>query len=870
MTWSFTFIRGRLARRMTLTVILASTFITLFTSGYQIYSEFRRDVNQVHAIVKQIESSHLSTISSRLWTLDEKELKTTLQGILSLPSIQYLAIYEEGHKSYEMGKGLDKNVLETTYPIMHDSGANIEIIGELVVQASLDEAYAHLIDNAITIVASNAIKTFVVAGLILLIFYRLVARHLGKIAHFASSLSLDNLETSFEFNRKSRSHSQPDELEQVKIAFNQMQSNLLKATNEIRQREENIAVTLDSIDDGVVSTDIEGRIQRINPVAQKLTGYTSDEAIGKPVHVVFRTIDSLSREVIDSPLNEVVVNNQRVFHFENVLLVSKEFEEHPVSYSAAPIRRDRDSTPLGLVITIHDLTEKKRLKTEVDKTKRDLQAIMDHSSAVIYIKKSDGSYLFVNKAYEKLFHVTRDEMLEKNDYDIFPAEYADVFSQNDAKVFAEKQAFECQEKVAQDDGEHHYLSTKFPLYDEEGTVYAMCGISTDITELRQKENELRHAKKMDALGKLTGGIAHDYNNMLSIILGYSEFLVASTQDQPKLNKYAQQIQSTAERGAGLTKKLLSFSKFDQTEAEPTNVNDLLLHSRTMLEKTLTSRIELDMQLETPIWVAQLDQGDFEDALINLAINAMHAIDGNGQLLVKTQNAHLNAQDAKSLGLNPGDYVLLQIKDTGCGMSKEVQERIFDPFFTTKGEEGTGLGLSQLYGFMERSNGAIKVSSEADKGAEFSLYFPRVKEELPNTVLSTENAIAIDKGSEHILVVDDEPELLALTAEVLQLNGYQVSVANNGEEALRVLEKQHIDLMLSDVIMPQMNGYELASLVSERYPQVKVQLISGFADNINNSKVDFHLKQNMLYKPVSSIELLKKLRALFESPENKGA
>jgi CheY-like chemotaxis protein len=270
-----------------------------------------------------------------------------------------------------------------------------------------------------------------------------------------------------------------------------------------------------------------------------------------------------------------------------------------------------------------------------------------------------------------------------------------------------------------------------------------------------------------------------------------------------------------------------------------------------------------MDMSDDLWATYIDDGDLEDALLNLTINAMHAMSDEGALTISTQNEILDAIDAKVLGLEAGDYVCLSVADTGRGMDEETIEHIFDPFFSTKGDMGTGLGLSQVYGFVQRSGGGIRVSSEIGVGTQFSLYFPRyfVKESYNQENESdTKNSY---RGNETILVVDDEDALRGLTDEVLSMNGYRVLQAQDAEQALKILQESPVDLMISDVIMPGMNGYQLAHIVMQKYPNTKIQMVSGFNSVENSIDVIEKLKNKQLYKPFNANELLRHVRLLLD-------
>ena len=404
-----------------------------------------------------------------------------------------------------------------------------------------------------------------------------------------------------------------------------------------------------------------------------------------------------------------------------------------------------------------------------------------------------------------------------------------------------------------------------PLINEQGKVVGVASYVEDITNQQQEEQQVRRAQKMDALGKLTGGISHDFNNILGVIMGYAELLQLNLKEQSNLLEYANEIMHASERGAKLTQKLLAFSKKKVFEADEVNLNEVILSNKNLLEKTLTARIKLVLNLEDKLWPVFVDTNDLEDLLLNASINAMHAMDGGGQLSLATRNEHLSQQDALAIDLDEGDYIVFTITDTGCGMDSETLEHIFEPFFSTKGNLGTGLGLSQIYGFVSRSHGSIKAYSEPDHGTQFVLYFPRYKTDISLSNEPNESSdVAFFVGTETLLVVDDESALRVLMRDTLSQNGYRVLLAENGKEALRILEKETVDGVISDVIMPEMDGYQLANEIMMLYPEVKIQLLSGFNDDRHREHISEDLHEKLLYKPVNSKDLLKRIRALFDA------
>lgn len=312
------------------------------------------------------------------------------------------------------------------------------------------------------------------------------------------------------------------------------------------------------------------------------------------------------------------------------------------------------------------------------------------------------------------------------------------------------------------------------MVDQSGKVIGITSYVHDITHQKQQEDALRRTQKMDALGHLTGGISHDFNNMLGVILGYAELLKMELSEQPTLSNYVDEILHASERGAKLTRKLLSFSKQKSVEPMQLNINSLLQNNKDMLEKTLTARVKLEFELANNLWPISVDVNDLEDMILNMSINAKHAMAKDGNIYFKTQNEHLSAADAERFGISEGDYVRFTIADTGKGMDKITCDHIFEPFFSTKGSDGTGLGLSQVYGFITRSHGAIKVYSEIDHGTQFDVYFPRSTEsgadDSVETKIPSNDSL---RGTETLLVVDDEKPLRELMSVIFQEQGYTV-------------------------------------------------------------------------------------------------
>ena len=479
----------------------------------------------------------------------------------------------------------------------------------------------------------------------------------------------------------------------------------------------------------------------------------------------------------------------------------------------------------------------------------------------------EGRYTFASDNVKDIMGYSMDEIIGRTPFEFMSTEeserVAGLFS---AIVAKQEKITDLDNWCIHKNGKNICLRTNgVPVFDANGLVTGYRGVDKDVTEQLLMDERLAKSQKMDALGKLTGGIAHDFNNILSMIIGNSELLKDEVSDDLKSNKYIDSIIQTSDRAKKLIAKLLAFSSKEITSASSVDINQLLRDDQHMLESTLTARINLFYELEVDLWQVLLDIGALEDAILNIAINAMHAISDTGSVTIATFNVSFDDEQAKQLNLSEGDYVCLSFSDTGIGMDKKTLLKIFDPFFTTKGDGGTGLGLSQVYGFVQQSKGAIHVSSEPNEGTKIMIYLPRCKatesiivkqnDDSPRELLLT--------GSETILLVDDKAELRDLLEDILSRNGYRVLCAENGMKALEILETTSVDLLLSDVIMPSMDGYALAAQVKELYPATKVQLTSGYAEMEHVSKVDEELHLKLLTKPYSLEELLRCIRELLD-------
>ncbi|MGA8430517.1 MAG: ATP-binding protein [Candidatus Sulfotelmatobacter sp.] len=404
---------------------------------------------------------------------------------------------------------------------------------------------------------------------------------------------------------------------------------------------------------------------------------------------------------------------------------------------------------------------------------------------------------------------------------------------------------------------------------KQGVVFEL--FAEDITERRALEGQLRQSQKMEAIGRLAGGIAHDFNNLLMVISGYSEFLLDRLGGEPALRGPAQEIAGAAQRASSLTRQLLAFSRKQMLAPRVLDLNAIVTENLKMLTRMIGEDIELIMIPAQELGALRADAGQIDQVIMNLAVNARDAMPSGGKLTLETSNVTLDEDYARLHSpLRAGDYVLLAISDTGMGMDVETQSHIFEPFFTTKGPKGTGLGLSTVYGIIKQSGGYIFVCSEVGKGTTFKIYFPRVaaSNEAAAQIVAQPELVATEPGTETILLVEDEANLRYLARQFLEKQGYRVIEAADGAVALQIAIAHEgvIHLLLTDVIMPGINGRELAQRMAEIRPNTRVLYMSGYTENVigHNGTLDTGIR--LLQKPFTLRDLKDKVREVLDASQ----
>lgn len=513
----------------------------------------------------------------------------------------------------------------------------------------------------------------------------------------------------------------------------------------------------------------------------------------------------------------------------------------------------------------------RKSESDLKDSKNMLQSIIDNAAAVINLKDAQGNYMLINKQYEILFHLNNDQIKGKKDCDIFPKEFADVLRENDRKVIDANKAMEFEEVIPHDGDPHIYISVKFPLCDTSGVPTSVCSICTDITGKKRLEAQFQQAQKMEAIGTLTGGIAHDFNNLLAVIIGNAELLEEQMRRGNLKADYLDEIKSAGLKAKNLVHQLLAFSRKQMIKPKLINFNDILKDLEKMLGRIIGEDILLKIDPFTGLWPVNIDPSQVEQVIMNLAVNARDAMPSGGNLNIRTENIELDTgyfHDHNVENL-PGPYVMVTVSDTGIGMDADTRKRAFEPFFTTKEiGRGTGLGLSTVYGIVKQNGGYVWAYSEPGHGTTIKIYLPRGKEDTAE-FQSAKTIKGSFEGSETILVVEDDDSLRKLSRTIFERYGYKVLDARSGKEALRIAREYEgaIQLVLTDVVMPEMNGAELVKILVRLKPDLKFIFMSGYSENT----ISFHGLSNsdfdLIEKPFSTETLVGKVRKVLDEAKN---
>ncbi len=655
----------------------------------------------------------------------------------------------------------------------------------------------------------------------------------------------------------------------------------------LRESEENLAITLNSIGDAVISTDAAGCVVRMNPVAEQLTGWSIAESTGRNLTDVLHIVNEETRARVEGPVERVLRGRNVVHLAHHSVLISRSGKECAIADSAAPIR-DAHGTLRGAVFVFSNVTEERQAEAALRKSQARFSRLSESGIVGIVVSDKFGKVTDANGAFLTMLGYSREEMLAGKVLwsVVTPPEWQ--VPSGIAVEEVRKSGFVApwEKEYFRKNGQRVPVLVGAARLDETSDIRFVADLTehrradrlADQTKkevakreqveeaLRQSEQQLHQAQKLEAIGSLAGGVAHDFNNLLSVILGFAEMTTRELKPDDPMRADVQEITRAGQRAADLTRQLLAFSRQQLLEPKTLDLNEVIAGMGKMLPRLIGEDIVLTLLPAPDLGMVHADPSQLEQVLMNLVVNARDAMPEGGKLTIETANVVLGGDyAAQHLGVQPGRYIMLGISDTGMGMDKATQERIFEPFFTTKEQgKGTGLGLATVFGIVKQSGGGIWVYSEPGNGTTFKVYLPQT-DKIAKAAAAPVPSASVG-GSETILLAEDEEQVRHLARTILRRSGYHVLEAANGGDAFLICE-QHggaIDLLLTDVVMPRMSGRKLAERLASIRPKMKVIFMSGYTDDavvhhgVLSSNVSF------IQKPLLPDVLLAKVRGVLDA------
>ncbi|MCX6832593.1 MAG: PAS domain S-box protein [candidate division Zixibacteria bacterium] len=616
--------------------------------------------------------------------------------------------------------------------------------------------------------------------------------------------------------------------------------------------------TLESTADGILAVDRVGNVSSFN--RKFLEMWRIPEFL-----VVLKDDEKLLKYVVDQlkdPQRFVERVKQLYAHPDSQSYDTVEFKDGRVFERYSQPQRVGDEV-VGRVWSFRDLTERKRVEMELAR----LATATEQAAEAIVITDLEGQIEYVNPAFERISGYRRDETIGKNMRTMSSSEQDDDFHNEMWLVLREGQVWTGRLRSCRKDGSVYEEECSIsPIRDQNGAIVSYVAVKRDVTQEAELENRLRQSQKLEAVGLLAAGIAHDFNNLLAGIKGFAELLTLDEEAGPKVSGYAEEILKAANRAADLTGQLLAFARKGRFLSILVNVNEVIDEVIAILEHSIDRRVEIKQNYYAERPFISGDPSQIQSAILNLAINARDAMPEGGRLTFQTENVHLDETYCQlhSLDLGAGDYLAISLADTGIGMDEAVMAHIFDPFFTTKAQgQGTGLGLPGVYGCLRNHHGSVEVTSQPGCGSTFRLLFPVTAEEHKQAVPS-ERKLKLT-GEERLLLVEDEEVVRNLATRILANAGYRVTACADGPEAVALYKDKaaEFDLVLLDMMMPNMHGKDVFAAMKQIDPHVRVLLMSGYSDSDVQEVLDQGIK-GFIPKPFSSRQLLQKIREVLDT------
>jgi two-component system NtrC family sensor kinase len=608
---------------------------------------------------------------------------------------------------------------------------------------------------------------------------------------------------------------------------------LLESQQALQRSEARVRLLLDSTAEAIYALDLDGRCTMCNLAGVRMLGYDStEELVGQRMHTLahYQRADGTPIPVDECAIYRAARTGERS-HVVGEVFWRKDGTSFPAEYWSYPVR---DQAQLvGAVVTFFDITERRRADEALRLSEERFRALVEHNSEAVFVVDAGGVIGF---ASESVLRVTGTRASDWIGHSVFERVHPDDHARVDEALVACLTLSSASLSVAyrsrHADGSWRHREASVVNRLDEPAVGGLIVNFRDVTDRVRLETALRQAQKMEAIGSLASGIAHDFNNLLTAILGFTELTLSQLDGAHPVRPDLEEVEKAATSAAALTRQLLAFSRKQILQPEVLDLNAAVDRIEKLLRRTLGENISLLTHLATPLGRVMADAGQIEQVILNLAVNARDAMPEGGALTIETKNVVLDADYAiQHPDASAGPHVLIAISDTGIGMDATVQSHLFEPFFTTKERgKGTGLGLATVYGIVSQSGGSVSVYSEVGYGTTFNIYLP-----VAGSAVQPANPLPVEpaRGTETILLVEDQPEVLAVTRSTLERHGYTVIAAASALEALQQarIHGSTVALLLTDVVMPGMSGRELATTLRRDRPALRVLYMSGYTDGI---------------------------------------